>query len=86
MTSYEFDTFVSETKLKAYETKAIAEAFSRDYIESSNYHLTAEQIEADPDSFVYLFSAMYHSLYEVCERLAAMEDKTNEECKGTNKP
>lgn len=73
MKKFDFETELADTKIAAYKTKAIADAFAHEYIESNNYHVTAAEIEASPDSFVYLFTAMHDALCEVCKKLDELE-------------
>ena len=74
MTDFERDTCLSETIITAHKAKAIADAFAREYIDSSDYHLTALLIEDDPDNFVYLFTAIHDTLCELCSWLEKLEE------------
>lgn len=69
MKKFELETAISEANISAHKTKAIADAFAHEYIDSQNYHLTALQISTDPDSFIYLFTALMDSLFETCKQL-----------------
>ena len=69
MNQFELETAISEAYISAHKAKAIADAFSHEYIDSQNYHVTALQISTDPDSFIYLFAALMNSLFETCKQL-----------------
>lgn len=73
MKKFDFETELANTKIAAYKTKAIADAFSHEYIDSTDFHVTAVEIEACSDSFVYLFTAMHDALCEVCKKLDELE-------------
>lgn len=73
MKKFDFDTELSNTKIAAYKTKAIADAFARAYIDSTDFHITAMEIEASPDNFIYLFTAMHGALCDLCKKLDELE-------------
>lgn len=73
MNQFELDTAISEAYISAHKAKAIADAFAREYIESRDYNVTALLISTNPDSFIYLFTALTESLFETCKQL----DKLN---------
>lgn len=73
MKKFDFETELANTKIAAYKTRAIADAFAHEYIDSNDFHVTAAQIEACSDSFVYLFTAMHDALCEVCAKLDELE-------------
>lgn len=72
MTMFDFQTRLSETKIEAYKAKAVADAFAHEYVDGVD-HVTARTIEYDPDSYVYLFTAMHDALCDVCKRLDQLE-------------
>ena len=66
-------TDLTEASIAVHEAKAIADAFSHEYIDNNDFHLTALRIETNPDSFLYLFSAMHDVLCEACAQLDKLE-------------
>lgn len=76
MTKFDFETYLSETKIEAYKAKAIASAFAYEWVDSVT-HATAASLENDPTSYQYLFTAIMDTLFEVCSRLDRLEDETN---------
>ena len=69
MQQFELETAISEANISAHKTKAIADAFAHEYIDVRDFHVTALQLETNPDSFIYLFTAMMDSLFETCKQL-----------------
>ena len=75
MSNFDFETYLSETKIEAYKTKAIASAFAHEWVDSVTDATTAS-LENDPTSYQYLFTAIMDTLCEVCNRLDKLEDET----------
>ena len=73
MTKFDYETMLSEAKITAYKVKAIADAFAHEYVDNVE-HTTAAIIETDPESYIYLFTAMHDTLCDVCRRLDELED------------
>ena len=73
MTKFDYETFISETKIAAYNAKAIADAYAHEYVDGDS-HITALMIESSPEAHAYLFTAMHDVLCEVCKRLEQLED------------
>ena len=63
MTRFDYETYISETKIAAYKAKAIADAYAHEYVDG-NAHVTAAMIESSPEAHAYLFTAMHDILYE----------------------
>ncbi len=76
MTKFDFETYLSETKIEAHKTKAIASAFAHEWVDSVT-HATTASLENDPEPYQYLFTAIMDTLCEVCSRLDRLEDETN---------
>lgn len=74
MTKFDYETHISETKIAAYKARAVAESFAREYISSTDYHVTAALIETNPDNFVYLYTVIEDALCEVCRMLDKLEE------------
>lgn len=75
MTNFDYNDYVSTTKIVANKAKVIADAFAHEYIDHVD-HVTVAMIESNPDSYVYLFTAMHDLLYEVCRRLETIDTES----------
>ena len=72
MTDFDFETYISETKIAARKLKAIADAFAHEWVDQVN-DATIVLLEDDPEPYQLLYTAVEDALCEVCSRIDTLE-------------
>ena len=69
---FEYKNDVTELKLALNKARAIADAFSKWFVESNEAN-TILAIRTSPDKFVYLFEALFDVIVESCNMVEALD-------------